>query len=387
MRLLFFFTRQVAPDAGGVECVVSWMYEELSKRGFDITILYLKSVQSEKAIPNQIQMPSEDGSSYENETYIRNLLKSAQFNIAFNFGAIFNRSSHAFVMACYAENLPIISVYHNTLDWILWLNRFTSRLMMYRIPRVIIRKIYSIYQQFPFIKNARFYSRKSAASVVLASCYKSEFLKLIDSRPNHLTAIYNPQVTSEDMCNNIFEQKRNEVLFVGRLEAQKNVAELIKIWSILPQTGWKLIIVGEGSQRTLLESLIDNLNLKNSVELLGHKDNPQDYFKRAKIFAMTSKYEGFPMTLIECQSLGCVPVIYDSYPAAKEIVDNGENGFLIPFGKKKEYAGKLNELASNDALIKRLSLNSIKSAERFRPDIIKDKWIDLINQHSIQNPI
>ncbi len=387
MKLLFFFTQQIAPNAGGVERVAACMYEELSKRGFDITTLYLKPFQSEKAIPDQIQLPSEYGDSYENEEYIRNLLRTTRFNIAINLGAIFNRSSHAFVMACYSENIPIISVYHNTLDWILWLNPYTSVLMRNRISRVITRKLYSFYQKFPYIHNAKYYSQKSAASVVLASCYKSEFVKLINSRPNHLIAIYNPQVMTQYACNSSCEGKHNEVLFIGRLEEQKNVAELIKIWSIVNPQGWKLNIVGDGSQRPILETLIADLHLNDSVILSGHQDNPQAFYARAKIFAMTSKYEGFPMTLIECQSFGCVPIIYDSYPAASEIVENGENGFLIPFRHKREFADKLNELISDKALLHKLSLNSKKSAERFKPNIIMEEWINLIHRHSNQNSI
>lgn len=385
MKLLFFFTQQIAPNAGGVERVVTCMYEELSKRGFDITTLYLKPFQSEKAIPNQTQLPSVNGSAPENEEFIKRFIKDNHFNIAFNFGAIFNRSSHAFVMACYYENIPIISVYHNTLDWILWLNPYTSVLMRNRISREITRRLYSLFQKFPYIHNAKYYSRKSAASVVLASCYKQEFLKLIDSTPHHLTAIYNPQVMSVATKNVSFDGKLNEALFVGRLEEQKNVVELIQIWNLVNKRNWKLNIIGDGSQRTMLTDLIAKLNLSNSITLLGHQDNPQDFYTRAKIFVMTSKYEGFPMTLIECQAFGCVPIVYDSYPAAKEIIVNGENGYLIPFKQRKVYADRLNELMSDTALLKKLSLNSIRSADRFNPDYIMDEWIKLITQHSNQD--
>ncbi|WP_348682202.1 glycosyltransferase [Duncaniella freteri] len=382
MKLLFFFTQQIAPNAGGVERIVTCMYEELSKRGFDITTLYLKPFQSQKAIPNQIQLPSIDGSTFENEEYIKNILKTNYFNIAFNFGAIFNRSSDAFMKACYSENLPIISVYHNTLDWILWLNKYSMRLMRNKISREIVRKIYSIYQKFPFINNARYYSKKSAASVVLASCYKQEYLKLIDSSPHHLTAIYNPQAMSVASEKISWTDKLNEVLFVGRLEEQKNVAELIRIWSSINPQGWKLNIIGDGSQQSMLETLIDDLDLNDSVVLFGHQDNPQEFYSRAKIFVMTSKYEGFPMTLIECQSFGCVPIIYDSYPAAKEIVENGVNGFLIPFRQKRVFADRLIRLISDKILLQNLSSNSIRKAERFKPDIIMDEWVNLISQHS-----
>ena len=382
MKLLFFFTQQIAPNAGGVERIVTCMYEELSKRGFDITTLYLKPFQSQKAIPNQIQLPSIDGSTFENEGYIKNILKTNYFNIAFNFGAIFNRSSDAFMKACYSENLPIISVYHNTLDWILWLNKYSMRLMRNKISREIVRKIYSIYQKFPFINNARYYSKKSAASVVLASCYKQEYLKLIDSSPHHLTAIYNPQAMSVASEKISWTDKLNEVLFEGSLEEQKNVAELIRIWSSINPQGWKLNIIGDGSQQSMLETLIDDLDLNDSVVLFGHQDNPQEFYSRAKIFVMTSKYEGFPMTLIECQSFGCVPIIYDSYPAAKEIVENGVNGFLIPFRQKRVFADRLIRLISDKILLQNLSSNSIRKAERFKPDIIMDEWVNLISQHS-----
>ena len=102
---------------------------------------------------------------------------------------------------------------------------------------------------------------------------------------------------------------------------------------------------------------------------------------------MTSKYEGFPMTLIECQSFGCVPIIYDSYPAAKEIVVDGENGYLIPFRQKRKYADRLNDLISNTTLLKKLSFNSIRSVQRYSPDYIMDEWINLINQHSNRDSI
>lgn len=132
----------------------------------------------------------------------------------------------------------------------------------------------------------------------------------------------------------------------------------------------------------MLETLIDDLDLNDSVVLFGHQDNPQEFYSRAKIFVMTSKYEGFPMTLIECQSFGCVPIIYDSYPAAKEIVENGVNGFLIPFRQKRVFADRLIRLISDKILLQNLSSNSIRKAERFKPDIIMDEWVNLISQHS-----
>lgn len=382
MRLLFFFTQQIAPNAGGVERVVTCMYEKLRERGFDITTLFLKPFQSSKAIPNQIQLPSIDGSTKENEEYIESIIKANDYNLALNFGAIFNRSSRAFADACNATQLPLISVYHNTLDWILWLNPQTSKLMRHEWSRLLLRKIYSCYQKFPRLKNAKYYSRKSSASIVLASCYKQEYYKLIDSKPNDLRAIYNPRILPDGLTSISHGDKKNEVLFVGRLEDQKNVAELIRIWGAGHFKDWKLIIVGDGSQKVQIENMIRELNLSDSICLLGHQDNPQDYYKRAKIFAMTSKYEGFPMTLIECQSFGCVPIIYDSYPAAKEIVEDGVNGYLIPYHREDLFAEKLKELMSNKTLLQSFSNQGLNMTKRFNPDKIIEEWIEVIRKYS-----
>lgn len=385
MKLLFFFTQQIAPNAGGVERVVSCMYEELVTRGYEIITLYLRPFHSSKVIPNQIQLPSPDGDAKINIEFIKELIQSYKFDISINFGAIFNRSSIAFVDACYSMEIPIISVYHNTLDWILWLSPITNKFMHNNYTRAIVRKLYSIYQKIPIpgLKNASYFSKKSAASVVLASCYKKEYLNLIDSKPNHLTAIYNPRVLFDSNDTTIkWENKTNEVLFIGRLEEQKNVAELIDIWSMTQNNGWKLIIVGNGSQRDMIETQIKNRNLSNKVVLVGHTDNPQEYYKRAKILAMTSKYEGFPMTLIECQSYGCIPIIYDSYPAASEIVRNQYNGLLIPFGQKKLFANELTELLMNEYHMKELSENGLTMSNLYSPDNIINDWIKLIKQHS-----
>lgn len=382
LKVLFFFTQQIAPTAGGVERVVSCIYNELSKRNYKITTLFLVPYIGDDIIPDQIQLPSIDGRSKENKAFIIELIESVNFDIAINFGAIFNRSSQAFVDACSTKSIPIISVYHNTLDWILWLNPVTNRLMRHEKSRIILRNLYSLYQKFPFIKNAQYISRKSAASVVLAPCYKTEYLQLIDSKPNHLTSIYNPLTLSEHQNDITLEEKKNEVLFVGRLESQKNIIDLLYIWNVVRNNDWKLIIIGEGSLRPLIERYIANYKLSNSILLLGHQNKPQYYYKRAKIFAMTSIYEGFPMTLIECQAYGCVPIIYDSYPAAKEIIIKNNNGILIPNGDKQTFINKLYELMTHDQITQKLSIGCIKMTNKFSINSIINEWINLINLHS-----
>lgn len=382
MKLLFFFTHKISETAGGVERVVFHMRKELIKRGYEIDILYLKPSNSKSSVTEQFQLPSEKGDSKVNENFIASFIKSRHYNLAFNFGAIFNRSSQSFMEACSKGNLPIISIYHNTLDWILWLNPITSIFMNNKPTRSLIRNVYAIYQKMPFSKHSKYFSRKSSASIVLAECYKADYQRFIDSKPKDLRSIYNPLILPKSYSKKEPEEKYNEILFVGRLDTQKNVAELVKIWANSKVNNWSFIIVGDGPLKKQIEQLIEIYNLKDSVRLIGHTDHPEIYYKRAKIFVMTSKYEGFPMTLLECQTFKCVPIIYDSYPAAKEIIEDGVNGFLIPYGKPLLFSHKLKKLISNEQLLYRMASVGHLMAEKYNLNIIIDEWEDVIRKHS-----
>ena len=175
--------------------------------------------------------------------------------------------------------------------------------------------------------------------------------------------------------------KENVVVFVGRLEPQKSVDKLLDIWYIIESKykdlGWKLYILGDGSCRRYLENLSKNMRLRN-VRFVGMVD-PNEYYKRAKIFCMTSIYEGFPMTLLECQSFGVVPLLYNSFSAAVDIIDDGINGYLISPYKKKEYAKKLHQLMNDPVQLQQMKNRCMEKIHSFDPEYIGGKWINLIN--------
>ena len=178
-----------------------------------------------------------------------------------------------------------------------------------------------------------------------------------------------------------WEEKENSILFVGRLDHQKGLDKLLRIWAKANTPDWSLNIVGAGPMRQELESLAVRLGISNNTYFWGHR-NPTSYYRKAKIFTMTSLYEGFPMVLIESMAYGCVPIAFDSYPAADEIIKT--RGYLIKAFDEDTYWQQLSFLISHSPELRIKSANCIDYSMKFSPDIIIKKWEDLIQ--NLVNP-
>lgn len=173
--------------------------------------------------------------------------------------------------------------------------------------------------------------------------------------------------------------RNKTVLAVGRLTPVKGFDLLIKSWKILSKRvpEWKLVIVGEGEQRHQLQNMIDCLDLNDSVKLVGNVKNIEDYYINAELFCLSSKFEGFPMALLEAISFGLPVVSFDCYTGPAEILD-GTDSILVPNGNTKILAESLLKLMQDECLRKTISIKCIKKAKDYQPEAIIARWIDLI---------
>ena len=108
---------------------------------------------------------------------------------------------------------------------------------------------------------------------------------------------------------------------------------------------WKFWVLGEGAEKKNMEEFCKKNNL-DRIQFFG-RVNPNEYYKKAKIFHMTSAFEGFGNVLIEAQSYGCVSMLFDSYAAASDIVHHNQNGILVQPFDCNEYAAKTKKLMDN----------------------------------------
>ncbi len=121
------------------------------------------------------------------------------------------------------------------------------------------------------------------------------------------------------------------VLGVGRLAPQKDFSTLLRAFAqVRAGRAARLVILGEGPQRRALEQLAGELGIAADVKLPGHDHNPFRYMSRASVFALSSIYEGLPGALIQAMACGCRVISTDGPGGAREVLDNGTLGPLVP---------------------------------------------------------
>jgi glycosyltransferase involved in cell wall biosynthesis len=121
------------------------------------------------------------------------------------------------------------------------------------------------------------------------------------------------------------------IMGVGRLEKRKDFPNLIRAFALLrKKRPLRLMILGEGEDRGMLEALIQKLELSNDVRLVGFVDNPYAYMKQADVFALSSIFEGLPTVLIEAMALGTPIVATDCESGPREILEAANYGSLVP---------------------------------------------------------
>lgn len=123
------------------------------------------------------------------------------------------------------------------------------------------------------------------------------------------------------------------VLAVGRLVGQKDYPTLLRAFARLREKRpARLIVLGDGPKRRMIESLRAELSLEAMVDLPGRTDNPFAYLSRASLYVLSSTFEGMPNALIEALACGCPAVSTDCPSGPSEILDGGEYGELVPIG-------------------------------------------------------
>lgn len=173
--------------------------------------------------------------------------------------------------------------------------------------------------------------------------------------------------------------KEKIVLFVGRLShCDKRLDRLLKIWKRIEQTvpDWRLILIGNGPEREKLLKLARRLQLRR-VEFAGYQSDVVSYYRRAAFICLTSSFEGFPMSLLEGQQYGAIPVSFDSYAAVREITRNGEAGILVPPFSKRQYARRLTEAMLDETAQARMREQSYRLAATYELEHIGEQWLRL----------
>lgn len=229
-----------------------------------------------------------------------------------------------------------------------------------------------------YIANNRLvkFSRKVAASnadcvIVLGKNdlinYKTHYKKI-----NRIEYIYNPIALSMEKKTSM-DKKR--VIAVGRLSRQKGFDLLLDAWKIVEAKNmdWALDIFGEGVLKESLQQQIENLGLKNA-HLRGYAKDIEEEYVNSSIFALSSRYEGFVLVLMEAQAKALPCVSFNCKEGPAETIDDGVNGYLVEEGNVVAFAERLLNLMNNKELRDSFSEKARKDLNRFDTTAVIGKW-------------
>ena len=181
--------------------------------------------------------------------------------------------------------------------------------------------------------------------------------------------IYNPSIFKPSFGG----QKEKLIIFVGRLEHVKGCDIFLRALALLRLDDFKLLVLGDGSQKKSLQSLSEKLGLKN-LEFLGSVSDIQNYYKKAKIIVSSSRFEGLGNALIESAFFDCIRVATPT-AGALELLEDGKNGFISSdFSEQALAKAILKALSADESVLE----NTRAESEKFRLENIAAKWWELI---------
>ena len=165
--------------------------------------------------------------------------------------------------------------------------------------------------------------------------------------------------------------------------ANKRVHRVVEAWEQVfnKYPDWKLVVVGDGPEKKSLQDYVHLKDIKR-VQFEGFKkEAPTEFYRKASILLLTSDLEGFGLVVIEGMIYGVVPIVYGSYSAIYDIIENEKSGYITrPPYQKVNTVQHLEELINDNKLRNTMSWEAQKRAQIFSVESIVDKWQDMFKE-------
>lgn len=392
MNILFVTVNKVSNNfKGGIEKITSILMETFKKHGINCYSIY--------NVDNNYTPTLQQEKNYKIDFKDINSLQKLESIIIDNkIDFIINQHNNEAIellwrlkqkmgkiKLIYCLHMSPYSIYNPTKFYFLY-NDFFNDISIKKISKLIAYPLFNIYihKKQKKLLNSIYY--KNDAIILLSKYYIEEFIKIIKQKDfSKIEAINNCLTYTNTFNIANYKNKENKIIVVARfLDSHKNISEIIKIWFLVEKNilnlNWTLEIIGEGPDKYKYLDLIKKLNIKNII--IKEVEDPLPYYQKASIFLMTSKVEGFPLTLNEAKQNGVVPIVYNSFKAATEMIDNGKDGFLIKNNNKKDFYQKLVLLMLDKNLRENMALNAIRNAKKYDPENIYSDWLNIFNRIS-----
>lgn len=242
--------------------------------------------------------------------------------------------------------------------------------------KIVAEHVFAQYYTKPIQLIRKYIYKQFDRLIVLTSKDKEFFDTQLPS--SQTTVIPNP-VVLKDSGKAPLDSKK--IISVGRLEYQKGFDTLINCFYQISRQypDWILEIYGEGSLRDELQSLISKYKMEKIVLLRGHTSDINTKFKEAAFYVMSSRFEGFPMVLIEAMNQGIPCISFDCPNGPSDILENGVNGILVKDQSPDDLQKAIIRLIENKSERNEMGIKASHSVEKYNEKNIANMWDELFD--------
>ncbi|HEX5620499.1 MAG TPA: glycosyltransferase family 4 protein [Solirubrobacteraceae bacterium] len=219
--------------------------------------------------------------------------------------------------------------------------------------------------------------RRLDAVAVLTSHEEQTYRALLDGAPTRVVRIPNAVATADGPPSSLDAEV---VVAAGRLNSQKGFDLLIAAWAIVAarRPSWRLRIYGSGPERARLQLQIDGLELGDRITLEGRHPRLGEAMAAASLFALSSRFEGFGMVLVEAMSAGLPVVSFDCPHGPADIISDGSDGLLVPAEDVDALAAALLALIEDPDRRRRYGEAALSTAREYAITAIGPRWDRLL---------
>lgn len=249
----------------------------------------------------------------------------------------------------------------------------------------------TFHQQSIWNKLASMHYQEADHVVAISHGVKSNLVKLYGVEAKKISVIHN--AVEVDLVQNqsldTIDYQKPFIMAIGRFHQQKGFDLLVQAYALVEKNiEADLLILGDGSDQELILNLIQELGIENRVHMPGFSSNPWSYLSKAQYFVLSSRFEGFGNVIVEAMACGCPVVAFDCNYGPAEIIENGQDGILVPAEDITSLAEAMEEVSHNPDLREKLAKNGLVKASKFDvnemgisyklliDNLLKNKYID-----------
>lgn len=344
-----------APNSGGGERVQNMIVEELIRRGH-LVCLYtwdLRWAEIEDNISASVHILSNAPRGFIGKTKafkeFKRLLKNDKPDCLVVFSLAL---AEVVVLAAKSAGVPSVT---------------SERVDPYYLPQSLLHR---------FLKK---FTYRLASGVVFQT---NEVMKYFSPKIQRKSVVIKNPIIDDNLPVSDIYNSRKEIVAVGRLSEEKNFELLINAFAEIADKipEYSLKIYGDGHLYNKLEQMIISLSMKSRITLIGKVDKVVEHIVGADIYVLTSNHEGMPNSLIEGMAMGLASIATDVRSGGtRALIDDKENGILIPTNDKEELKKAILNLLENDDAKLRIKSNALKIRETNSKELIIPMWVDFIS--------